>query len=313
MNEYLDKLPEISDRTIPDDWQPEVAGKELHEALNAFRKVTGNICRILWIARAKLSIPGHRTDINGDVLTYHQWLQDNGVNPRTASRWLERYDPLTNTIQESTQTERLVSEDSTTDNKETNSETESPTSLTIAEDNVIDVPYENNTYVDSLSISLAELNHPQDVAELDAEDATEVVKLLEKISRKATRIKNEIQNRFAVNVKTQLEKDLFKAAKESFVSKNSFELNWKLEVPKLWNLVSLSMKAEDPPAFLKAYVQTAYDLTQSGDKFWNGKPFLPSAFVTPKMEPYILKAIDNSGNKEVKAEVLADIKEIFSS
>ncbi len=313
MNEYLDKLPEISDRTIPVDWQPEVAGKELHKALNAFRKVTGDICRILWIARAKLSSPGHRTDINGDVLTYHQWLQDNGVNPRTASRWLERYDPLTNTIKETTQSERIVSEDSSTNSTTKNSENESPNEIATVEDNIIDVPYTNNTYVDSLGISLAELNHPQDIAELNAEDATEVVKLLEKISRKATRIKNEIQNRFAVNVKSQLEKDLFKAAKESFVSKNSFELNWKIEVPKLWNLVNLSMKAEDPPAFLKAYVQTAYDLTQSDDKFWNGKPFLPSAFVTPRMEPYILKAIDNNGNKEVKAEVLANIKEIFSS
>lgn len=307
MNEYLDKLPEITDRTIPDNWDPVAAGSDLYQALNAFRKVTGEICRILWIAKSKLSVPGHRSDINDATLTYHHWLKDNGVNPRTASRWLERYDPLTNTIQEpKLQPDKLP---------ETPSESDEPTTLknvTPSEEvDVVDVPYNNNTYVDSLSIAYSELNHPALHDELNETDAIEVVKMFQQIIRKATRLRNDIRNRFAPNIKSQLEKDLFVIAKKSFTSKNSFELNWKIEIPKIWALVELAMKAEEPPQFLAIFITTAFELTESNDKFWSDKPFLPSSFVTEKMIPIMLKQVDKKGNNSLKPEMLSDIKEIF--
>ena len=101
----------------------------------------------------------------------------------------------------------------------------------------------------------------------------------------------------------------------SFLSKSKMKWSpdqYKIEVPKLWELVNLCTRAEDPINFLEQYIQTVYELTEGDDKFWKNKPFVPSAFVTPKMEPYVLKAIDNRGDKQVKAEIMDNIKGIYS-
>lgn len=307
MSDFLDKVPVISNRNIPDDWDYNKAGQKLQDTVFNFRKLTEDICKQLWVARVKLSHPGKRTDLSDSNTTYHQWLKDHGVNPRTASRWLERYDPLTNTMQAPKQQSEPL--------PETSSENDIPTTLKNVtpseEEEFVDVPYNNNTYVDSLSIAYSELNHPALHDELNETDAIEVVKMFQQIIRKATRLRNDITKRFAPNTKSQLEKDLFEIAKKSFTSKNSFELNWKIEVPKIWTLIELAMKAEEPPQFLAVFITTAFELTESNDKFWSDKPFLPSSFVTEKMIPIMLKQVDKRGNNSVKPEVLLDIKEIF--
>lgn len=307
---FIDKLPTITTRTVPENWDPIEESKALKSDIKVWGRITSKICQSLWSARAVLSSPGKRTDLNlnGEDLTFESFCTLSGVHPRTARRWLERYDPLTETIIEPKPPLVQITEESVEPNNYENGRTSSPT--TEETDGII--PSINNTYLDSLSVALTELNHPDNHKNLNEIDATQAVVMFERIIKKATRLRNELRNRFAVNTKSQLEKDLFSAAKESFASKNSFDLNWKLEVPKLWKLVELSMKAEEPPAFLETFVTTAWELTNSNEKFWKDKPFVPSAFITEKMIPIMLKAIDNRGDNQVKAEILSDIKEIFS-
>ena len=312
MSDFLDKLPVISDRTVPENWDHNEAGLELQESIKNFRTVTAGICKQIWVARIKLSQPGKRTDLsNNGTPTFEQWLRSNKFDPRTASRWLERYDPLTNSMlppkQEQPKPKRL-SENFDPENSLTNV---TPN----IQDNHIDIEYKNSTYVECLSIAHSELNHPQEHKELTETDAVEVVQMLGRISRKANKLKNDIEKRFKLDDKSTLENNLFQAAKMSFLSKSKMKWSpdqYKIEVPKLWELVNLCTRAEDPINFLEQYIQTVYELTEGADKFWKNKPFVPSAFVTPKMEPYVLKAIDNRGDKQVKAEIMDNIKGIYS-
>ena len=310
---FIDKLPTITTRVLPDNWDPINESKMLKANIRIWGRITSKICQSLWAARSILARPGKRTDlnINGEAITFESFCTLSGVHPRTARRWLERYDPLTETLTEpKTPAKKLLPEpppDDTTSNHKNES-------ATIGEqfgELISDVPYtseDQSTYIESLSIALSELRIYPDIT---SETATKAITILNKIIRKTNRIKIDITNKFK-DATTPLEKDLFPAAKESFTSKNSFPINYKIETPKLWDLVSLCLKAEDPPKFLLNFVATAWELCNGDDKFWKDKPFLPSSFVTPKMIPIMLKKIDNM-KPITDPETLSDAVGIFKS
>ncbi|MCK5614012.1 hypothetical protein KAR91_69760 [Candidatus Pacearchaeota archaeon] len=89
---------------------------------------------------------------------------------------------------------------------------------------------------------------------------------------------------------------LYHPIKESFLSKNdNMFTDWKKEGAGIKGLIKKARQrnSENPEVFIQSMIEKFYTMTNNGDKFWKGQPFLPSSLNGSSIFDRVLKKIQD--------------------
>jgi len=104
---------------------------------------------------------------------------------------------------------------------------------------------------------------------------------------------------------------LFNAIKNAFHSKYGKFDNYPKEGKAIQELIKKAEMRGDPAEVMKRVLEIFWQLTENGNQFWKGQPFLPSTLNSSGIWSRVLKQTENK-MKIIDPEINAEIERLFA-